>query len=134
MCVVIEECGVVVLVILGDVVLVDIVDDCVVVIEWVCLVVVLSGLEFEKVVMLLNVVKNVMIFVGVGVEGVYDEVIVFVDKFGVLIVYVLCGKEFIEYDNFFDVGMMGLFGFVFGYWVMEVVDVLLVLGSDFLYE
>jgi pyruvate dehydrogenase (quinone) len=45
----------------------------------------------------------------------------------------LRGKEFIEYDNPFDVGMTGLLGFASGYRAMESADTLLVLGSDFPY-
>ncbi len=43
-------------------------------------------------------------------------------------------KEFIEYDNPFDVGMTGLLGFASGFRAMEAADALLVLGSDFPYE
>jgi len=44
------------------------------------------------------------------------------------------GKEFIEYDNPFDVGMTGLLGFSSGYHAMMNCDVLLMLGTDFPYQ
>ena len=44
------------------------------------------------------------------------------------------GKEFLEYDNPFDVGMTGLLGFSSGYRAMEHCDTLLILGSDFPYR
>jgi pyruvate dehydrogenase (quinone) len=44
------------------------------------------------------------------------------------------GKEFIEYDNPFDVGMTGLLGFSSGYYAMENSDVLLMVGTDFPYR
>ena len=44
------------------------------------------------------------------------------------------GKEFIEYDNPFDVGMTGLLGFSSGYHAMMNCDVLLMIGTDFPYQ
>jgi pyruvate dehydrogenase (quinone) len=46
----------------------------------------------------------------------------------------LRGKEFIEYDNPYDVGMTGLIGFASGYQAMMNCEALLVLGSDFPYR
>ena len=50
------------------------------------------------------------------------------------IVHALRGKEFVEYDNPYDVGMTGLLGFASGYRAMEHCDVLLMLGTDFPYR
>ncbi len=50
------------------------------------------------------------------------------------IVHALRGKEFIEYDNPYDVGMTGLLGFSSGYHAMMNCDVLLMLGTDFPYQ
>jgi pyruvate dehydrogenase (quinone) len=44
------------------------------------------------------------------------------------------GKEFIEYDNPYDVGMTGLLGFSSGYHAMMNSDLLLMLGTDFPYQ
>jgi len=49
-------------------------------------------------------------------------------------VHALRGKEFIEYDNPFDVGMTGLLGFSSGYHAMMACDLLLMIGSDFPYQ
>jgi pyruvate dehydrogenase (quinone) len=49
------------------------------------------------------------------------------------IVHALRGKEFIEYDNPYDVGMTGLLGFSSGYHAMMNCDALLMLGTDFPY-
>ncbi|MGD2204662.1 ubiquinone-dependent pyruvate dehydrogenase [Microbacterium maritypicum] len=130
----IEERGVAVLVIPGDVALADIADDRAVVIERARPVVVPSAPELEKAATLLNAAKNVTILAGAGVEGAHDEVIALADKLGAPIVHALRGKEFIEYDNPFDVGMTGLLGFASGFRAMEAADALLVLGSDFPYE
>ncbi|UPL13416.1 ubiquinone-dependent pyruvate dehydrogenase [Microbacterium galbinum] len=130
----IEKRGVAVLVIPGDVALSEIADDRSVVIERTRPVVVPSGPELEKAATLLNAAKKVTILAGAGVEGAHDEVIALADALGAPIVHALRGKEFIEYDNPFDVGMTGLLGFASGYRAMESADALLVLGSDFPYE
>ena len=44
------------------------------------------------------------------------------------------GKEIIEYDNPYDVGMTGLVGFASGYAAMKNCDTLLMLGTDFPYR
>ena len=50
------------------------------------------------------------------------------------IVHALRGKEFIEYDNPYDVGMTGLLGFASGYKAIKEADALLMLGTDFPYQ
>jgi pyruvate dehydrogenase (quinone) len=50
------------------------------------------------------------------------------------IVHALRGKEHVEWDNPFDVGMTGLIGFSSGYAAMESCDTLLMLGTDFPYR
>ncbi|WP_404437878.1 ubiquinone-dependent pyruvate dehydrogenase [Microbacterium aerolatum] len=129
----VEERGVAVLVIPGEVALAEIKDDRAAVIERARPVVVPSPSELEKAAQLLNAAKNVTILAGAGVEGAHDEVVALADKLGAPIVHALRGKEFIEYDNPFDVGMTGLLGFASGYRAMESADTLLVLGSDFPY-
>ena len=48
--------------------------------------------------------------------------------------HALRGKDFIEYDNPYDVGMTGLLGFASGYKAIKEADVLLMLGTDFPYQ
>ena len=48
--------------------------------------------------------------------------------------HALRGKEHMEYDNPFDVGMTGLLGFASGYKAIKEADVLLMLGTDFPYR
>ncbi|WP_243229861.1 ubiquinone-dependent pyruvate dehydrogenase [Microbacterium sp. CIAB417] len=130
----IEQRGVAVLVIPGDVALADIGDDRATVIERARPVVVPGAEELERAATLLNAARKVTILAGAGVEGAHDDVIALADRLGAPIVHALRGKEFIEYDNPFDVGMTGLLGFASGYRAMEAADALLVLGSDFPYE
>ena len=48
--------------------------------------------------------------------------------------HALRGKEHLEYDNPYDVGMTGLLGFASGYKAIKEADVLLMLGTDFPYR
>jgi pyruvate dehydrogenase (quinone) len=49
-------------------------------------------------------------------------------------VHAMRGKEHVEWDNPYDVGMTGLIGFSSGYYAMLDCDVLLMLGTDFPYR
>ena len=81
----------------------------------------------------LNGARAVTILAGAGCEGAHDEVVSLAGRLKAPVVHAMRGKEFVEYDNPYDVGMTGLLGFVSGYRAMEHCDVLLVLGSDFPY-
>ena len=83
---------------------------------------------------LLNRSKKVTILGGAGCAGAHAELIEFAGKLQAPIVHALRGKEFIEYDNPFDVGMTGLLGFSSGYFAMMNCDVLVMLGTDFPYQ
>jgi pyruvate dehydrogenase (quinone) len=83
---------------------------------------------------LLNTAKKVTIFGGAGVEGAHDELLAIAEKLKAPVVHALRGKQFIEYDNPYDVGMTGLLGFTSGYRAIESCDTLLMLGTDFPYR
>src|SRR5580693_757615 len=83
---------------------------------------------------LLNGSRRVTLFCGAGCAGAHDEVVELAQKLKAPIVHSLRGKEHIEYDNPFDVGMTGLVGFTSGYWAMKKCDALLMLGTDFPYR
>ena len=82
----------------------------------------------------LNASKAVTLLCGSGVAGAHDEVVALADALGAPIVHALRGKEHIEWDNPFDVGMTGLIGFSSGYHAMIECDTLLMLGTDFPYR
>src|ERR1700754_1031903 len=82
----------------------------------------------------LNRSKRITILGGAGCAGAHAELIELAGKLQAPIVHALRGKEFIEYDNPFDVGMTGLIGFSSGYHAMMDCDVLLMLGTDFPYR
>jgi pyruvate dehydrogenase (quinone) len=83
---------------------------------------------------ILNEGNSVTILGGAGVEGSHDALIQLAATLKAPIVHALRGKEFIEYDNPFDVGMTGLLGFASGYKAIKEADVLLMLGTDFPYQ
>jgi pyruvate dehydrogenase (quinone) len=82
---------------------------------------------------LLNGSKKLTILAGAGCAGAHAELIQLAGTLKAPIVHAMRGKEFIEYDNPFDVGMTGLLGFSSGYHAMMSCDVLLMLGTDFPY-
>jgi pyruvate dehydrogenase (quinone) len=83
---------------------------------------------------LLNSGERVTLLCGAGCGGAHDEVVELAGKLKAPIVHAFRGKEYIEYDNPFDVGMTGLVGFASGYWAMKDCDTLLLLGTDFPYR
>ena len=93
-----------------------------------------SAGEMERVAGILNQAQRVTILGGAGCAGAHDELIAVADALNAPIVHALRGKEFIEYDNPFDVGMTGLLGFSSGYRAMMNCDALLMLGTDFPYQ
>jgi pyruvate dehydrogenase (quinone) len=83
---------------------------------------------------ILNNARKVTILGGAGCKGAHAELIAIAERLKAPIVHALRGKEFIEYDNPYDVGMTGLLGFSSGYHAMMNCDVLLMLGTDFPYQ
>jgi pyruvate dehydrogenase (quinone) len=93
-----------------------------------------SGNELHKAAEILNNVRKVTILGGAGCEGAHAELIAAAERLKAPIVHALRGKEFIEYDNPYDVGMTGLLGFSSGYHAMMNCDALFMLGTDFPYR
>ena len=90
--------------------------------------------ELERAAALLNDTKKVTILAGAGAAEAHDEVIALADALQAPIVHALRGKQYLEHDNPFDVGMTGLLGFTSGYRAMEAADLVLMLGTDFPYQ
>jgi pyruvate dehydrogenase (quinone) len=93
-----------------------------------------SDEELAALAKLLNGAHRVTIFGGAGCAGAHAELVELARRLSAPVVHALRGKEFIEYDNPFDVGMTGLLGFSSGYHAMMACDVLLMIGSDFPYQ
>jgi pyruvate dehydrogenase (quinone) len=93
-----------------------------------------SDVELAKLAALLDRAERITILAGAGCAGAHDELVIAAAALQAPVVHALRGKEHVEYDNPFDVGMTGLLGFSSGYYAMMACDVLLVLGSDFPYS
>jgi pyruvate dehydrogenase (quinone) len=89
--------------------------------------------ELAQAAQILNAAKKVTILGGGGCKDAHAELIATADALKSPIVHALRGKEYIEYDNPFDVGLTGLIGFSSGYNAMKDCDALLMLGTDFPY-
>lgn len=83
---------------------------------------------------LLNAAGKTTLFCGAGCAEARDEVLALAAKLKAPIVHALRGKEHLEYDNPYDVGMTGLIGFASGYAAMEACDTLVMLGTNFPYR
>jgi pyruvate dehydrogenase (quinone) len=90
--------------------------------------------EIDLLADVLNRSKKITILAGAGCAGAHDELIELAGKLQAPIVHALRGKEFIEYDNPFDVGLTALLGFSSGYHAMMNCDLLLMIGTDFPYR
>ena len=90
--------------------------------------------DIARVTAILNESRKLTILGGAGCAGAHAELIELAKKLKAPIVHALRGKEFIEYDNPFDVGMTGLLGLSSGYHAMMDCDTLLMLGTDFPYQ
>ncbi len=90
--------------------------------------------EIESLARILNGARKITILGGAGCAGAHAELVSVAAKLNAPIVHAMRGKEYIEYDNPFDVGMTGLLGFSSGYYAMMNCDLLLMLGTDFPYQ
>jgi pyruvate dehydrogenase (quinone) len=90
--------------------------------------------ELDALAALLDGAKRVTLFCGRGCAGAHASLMKLAETLKSPIVHALGGKEFVEYDNPYDVGMTGFIGFSSGYAAMHACDVLLMLGTDFPYK
>jgi pyruvate dehydrogenase (quinone) len=88
----------------------------------------------EALVERLNAADKVMIMAGAGCRNAHDELIQLAEALAAPIGHALRGKEFVQYDNPFDVGMSGLLGYGACHDAMHEADLVLLLGTDFPYE
>jgi pyruvate dehydrogenase (quinone) len=83
---------------------------------------------------LLNRASAVTVLCGSGCAGAHDQLLALGAKLKSPMVHALKGKDHVEWDNPYDVGMTGLIGFSSGYYAMNDCDALLMLGTDFPYR
>ncbi|KUM99508.1 pyruvate dehydrogenase [Streptomyces yokosukanensis] len=82
----------------------------------------------------LNSARTVMLFAGAGVRDAHAEVMRLAERLKAPIGHTLRGKEWIQYDNPYDVGMSGLLGYGACFDTMQDADLVLLLGTDFPYD
>lgn len=97
-------------------------------------VVVPAAAELQALADLLNGAERVTLFCGRGCAGAHPALMQLAETLKSPMVHALGGKEYLEYDNPYDVGMTGFIGFSSGYEAMHACDVLLMLGTDFPYK
>jgi pyruvate dehydrogenase (quinone) len=90
--------------------------------------------DLDRLARLLNGDGRVTILCGSGCQGAHAPLLSLAECLKAPIVHALKGKEHVEWDNPYDVGMTGLIGFSSGYYAMLDCDVLLMLGTDFPYR
>lgn len=87
--------------------------------------------ELANFVQLLDQGSKITIYAGAGCEGAHDALVALADKLQAPVVNTSRGKDFIEYDNPYCVGMTGIFGNEAGMAAIEQSDTLILLGADF---
>jgi len=93
-----------------------------------------SDEELDTLARVLDPSKKITILGGAGCAGAHPKLIALASRLNSPVVHAMRGKEFIEYDNPFDVGMTGLLGLSSGYYAMMNCDLLLMIGTDFPYQ
>jgi pyruvate dehydrogenase (quinone) len=90
--------------------------------------------DLERLAAMLNGGRRATILCGSGCAGAHAELLALGERLKAPMVHAMRGKEHVEWENPFDVGMTGLIGFSSGYYAMLDCDVLLMLGTDFPYR
>ncbi|RXH55378.1 ubiquinone-dependent pyruvate dehydrogenase [Granulicella sibirica] len=82
---------------------------------------------------MISAASRITILGGAGCAEAHSELLALAEATKAPIVHALRGKEYIDYDNPYDVGMTGLIGFTSGHYAMQHCDLLLMVGTDFPY-
>lgn len=93
-----------------------------------------AEVDLDRAAELLNGADKVTILAGSGCAGAHDAVVALAEALQAPVVHALRGKEHVEWDNPYSVGMTGLIGFSSGYHAMLACDALVMLGTDFPYR
>src|SRR5438132_260576 len=90
-----------------------------------------SDEDLDEIAAILNKSDAITIYAGAGCAGAHDEVVATAARLHAPMVHTSRGKDFLEYDNPYNVGMTGILGGPAGYHAVRDCDVLLLLGADF---
>jgi pyruvate dehydrogenase (quinone) len=87
--------------------------------------------DLEKLAGMIREAKSVAIFGGDGCREARDQVLALAGKLKAPVGYSFRGKQWLEHDNPYAVGMTGLLGYGGEYKAIHEAEVLLLLGTDF---
>ncbi|MFF7652784.1 pyruvate dehydrogenase [Streptomyces sp. NPDC007983] len=90
--------------------------------------------EIDALARMVDAADRVTLFCGSGTAGAHAEVMAFAERVKAPVGHALRGKEHIQYDNPYDVGMSGLLGYGAAYEATNECDLLILLGTDFPYN
>lgn len=90
-----------------------------------------NATELKQIVALISEHKNIGIYAGAGCEDAHDQLVALADKLKAPIAHTSRAKDFVEYDNPYNMGMTGIFGNKAGYHTLMDCDLLILLGADF---
>jgi pyruvate dehydrogenase (quinone) len=90
-----------------------------------------SDVDLDEIATILNNSEAITIYAGAGCAGAHDEVVATAARLKAPMAHTSRGKDFVEYDNPYNVGMTGIIGGAAGYHAILDCDVLLLLGADF---
>ena len=90
-----------------------------------------SDADIDEIAAILNRSETITIYAGAGCAGAHDEVVATAARLKAPMAHTSRGKDFLEYDNPYNVGMTGMVGGAAGYHAILDCDVLLLLGADF---
>ncbi|MEI5007807.1 pyruvate dehydrogenase [Streptomyces sp. NPDC087659] len=90
--------------------------------------------EIDALARMIDEADRVTLFCGSGTAGAHHEVMQFAERVKSPVGHALRGKEWIQYDNPYDVGMSGLLGYGAAYEATHECDLLILLGTDFPYN
>jgi pyruvate dehydrogenase (quinone) len=127
----IAKCGVAVLIVPVDVADSDAVDEPPFAIHVNRPVIRPSDEDLDEIASILSEGENITIYAGSGSADAHDEVIALAERLKAPIAHTSRGKDGIEYDNPYNVGMTGVIGMESGYQSILNCDTLVLLGTDF---
>ena len=90
-----------------------------------------SDTEMNRIAEIINDGKKVAIYAGSGCEGAHGPLMALAERIKAPIAHTSRAKDFVEYNNPYNVGMTGIFGIDSGYHAVTECDTLLLLGCDF---
>lgn len=87
--------------------------------------------ELDRMAAVINSGGRIAVYAGAGCEHAHDQVVALCAKLNAPMAHTSRAKDFVEYDNPFNVGMTGVFGAKAGFDAVCDCDTLILLGCDF---